>query len=118
MIELPIVAWMDDGQQAANGTEGTTFRVVTERTKASMPRAAVGAYTDALVRKSDALAYAARVRAEALEEAMRAVLHEVLHLEEVNCEEDVAYNTAISHAHKAIRALIEGDGSIREADHG
>ena len=55
-----------------------------------------------------------RVRAEALEEAARAVLHEVLHLEEVNCEEDVAYNTAISHAHKAIRALIEGDGSLRD----
>lgn len=50
-----------------------------------------------------------RARREALEEARKAVLSEVLHLEVVNCEEDVAYNTAINDAQNAIRKLMEDE---------
>lgn len=81
MLELPVVAWMDDGQQAANGTEGTAFRVVTNKTKAGMPNAAVVSYTDPLVRRSDAMAYASLVL-----EAAKATLAEA------------AYDAAIRYA--------------------
>lgn len=53
---MQVVAWMDDGQQAANGTDGPAFRVVTDKTRESMPKAAVAPYNDALVREADALA--------------------------------------------------------------
>lgn len=63
---LPIVAWMDDGQQAINGSDGTTaFRVITDATKQGMPRAASEPYKDALVRREDALAYADAIRSMA-----------------------------------------------------
>ena len=53
---LEPVAWLDDGLSASNGTEEPSHRVVTDKTKRDMPRAAVTAYNDALVRLSDAQA--------------------------------------------------------------
>jgi hypothetical protein len=63
------VAWMDDGQQAANGTDGPAFRVVTDKTRESMPKAAVAPYNDALVREADALAAIKAARVQALAHA-------------------------------------------------
>lgn len=44
-----------------------------------------------------------------LEDARKAVLHEVLHFDEVNCGEDVAYNAAIYDASQAIVKLQKVD---------
>ena len=51
---LEVVAWLDDGLSACNGTEGASFRVVTDKTRQDMPRAAAVSYTNALVRLSEA----------------------------------------------------------------
>lgn len=61
---LETVAWLDDGLSASNGTEGTSFRVVTDKTKRDMPHAAVVAYTTPLVRLSDAQAALLALAAE------------------------------------------------------
>jgi hypothetical protein len=65
---MKVVAWLDDGLSASNGTEESSHRVVTEKTRQSMPRSASEAYNDPLVRLSDAQALAGEV------ERLRALL--------------------------------------------
>jgi hypothetical protein len=62
----PVVAWRDDGA-TRSGSTSTAYRVVTNETKRDMPKAAVEAYTDALVRLEDAHAF----RAEGVREAVK-----------------------------------------------
>jgi hypothetical protein len=73
--EMPIAAWRDDGS-TRSGSRTTAFRVVTDETRRDMPKAAVEAYTDALVRLADARAYgqamAEHARTVALEEGFEA----------------------------------------------
>lgn len=67
---LKVVAWRDDGLSASNGTEGPSYRVITDKTRQNLPGTATAAYTDPLVRLSDAEAAIQAARNEA--EAMRA----------------------------------------------
>lgn len=61
---LEPVAWLDDGLSASSGTEDSSFRVVTDKTKRGMPHSAVVAYTTPLVRLSDAQAALQALAAE------------------------------------------------------
>lgn len=63
---MPTVAWRDDGA-TRSGSTSTAFRVVTDETKRDMPGAASEAFTDALVRRTDAIARAEHARKVALE---------------------------------------------------
>jgi hypothetical protein len=102
MPALPVVAWRDDGA-TRSGSTSTAYRVVTDETKRGMPKAAVEAYTDALVRLEDAQAYAAQQVREALERAVQACRGERRNSEGHPTER--AYNMAISHCVAAIRTL-------------
>lgn len=59
-----------------------------------------------LFTESQMRAYALEATRQAMEHCRRLVLHEVLHLEDVNCDEDVAYNAAINDAQNAIAREI------------
>jgi hypothetical protein len=52
--QLKVVAWRDDGLSAGNDSDGTTYRVVSDKTKQNMPRAAVSAYVEPLCSLTEA----------------------------------------------------------------
>lgn len=64
------VAWMDDGS-TRNGSRGTDFRVVTDRTKRDMPRAASAAYVIPLYAAPAPAAQGDALQLDAVRQAIR-----------------------------------------------